>query len=192
MIQDEAGLADALKKVNNGLEEIHDYITRTGSTNGRFQFPPFGYLRECEQYRAEYAFIRDYDKKSNIAYTRLMLDVLKCLNDRTTIGLQAMTMTYKIRIVLVMSIAETLSKLNFTSKEIKGNGYNPRVRLLVIRNIISKDLAHELTWAWRTRQYIHLDLIHGRELGRYSIDDVNRATAACEALRESLAARAQR
>jgi len=192
VIHNEVELDEAVIRANTVLEDIHDYLTRTGSTDGKFQFPPFGYLKTCDQYRAEYDFIRDYNKRSNIAYTRQMLDVLKCLNDRTTIALQAMTMTYKMRIVLVMSIAETLSKLNFTRKELKDNGYNPRVRLPVIRKIINNDLAQELLWAWRTRQYIHIDLIHGRELGRYSIDDVNRATAACDSLRESLAAHAQR
>jgi len=190
MIHNQDELDQAVARVNIGLEEIHDYLTRTGGTNGKFQFPPFGYLKTCDQYRAEYDFIRDYNKRSNIAYTRQMLDVLKCLNDRTTLALQAMTMTYKMRIVLVTSIIETMTKHPFTRQELKKNKFNPRVRLLVKRNIINADLAEELYWSWRTRQSIHIDLIHGRELGRYNIADVDRAFAACDSLKERLAARA--
>ncbi len=190
MINNDAELAQALERVNSGIQDISEYMSRTGRNDGKIRFPT-GYLRTCEQHRADFAFIPDANLRSNIAYTLLALEVLKWLNDRTTLTGQAMTMIFKVGIVLITSIVESLTK-----HYLHGNGgrfnYGNRVQRLLRDNIIDADLAQELSWVWDKRQAIHLYQIDGRDYERYSVDDVNRAFTACYRLREFLAQRGNR
>lgn len=186
MIQNDDECAAVLAQVNTGIQEISNYLG-SDRNDAKIRFP-YGYLRTCPEHREGYTFIRSDLLKRNISYTLLLVDVLRWIVNRTTLGGPAQNMVFKHGIVLYTSIVEAIMK-HYLDGYGANQTFNVQVGRLIQHAGIGEQLAEDLRWLWSTRQGIHLGLLDRRDHEQYSLADTNRARETLRALRLKLTER---
>ena len=184
-IEDDKQLLEVVAQVNMGIQEIQDYLGAKNRKDARVKFPT-GFLRTCNDHRACYPFLQDYDLKSNIAYALMTTDVLRWLLNRTTIMGTAQQMLIKQGIAIIGGIIEAITKVYLKGYGSR-RGYKTRSERLMKLGVIDDELRRGLDWVWQRRQNIHLHLIHGRDFQDYSLNDYNWCVRVLHSLRDSMA-----
>jgi hypothetical protein len=126
--------------------------------------------------------VKDSTAQSNIAYQLMMSDLFSWLLNRTDITLTVKEMVIKYEIVIMASIAETLTVI-FTTKS---KSFKARLPILVSNDKISPETAVELNWMWDFRTGIHLFELDETEHNKYDETHFDRATMTVRKLVDEL------
>jgi len=185
LIRNDAELARVAKRTSEGLQAIQNYLGDKSSLAGKVKFPR-GYFSSAGQLRQEFSWIENWALKTNIAYTAMMLEVLRWLVRRTDIYAVPKEMIIKSGLFLLASICEAMMFQKGTPGLGLSATYKKRTKRLVELEVIEDDLKTELDWIWDTRSKVHLHLLENREFQKYVINDFEKAVRAEEKLRKLL------
>ncbi len=191
-IANQQELQDAVERAGELLQEIHNYCARRDSTwievpEAKVRFPR-GFIRTADHQRARIGFVRNYDLKTNLAYTLILSDAVLWLSLRTDLWGIPQEMLTKLYGFLLGSICESLTKDYL--RGICGRNYRGRTEFLVAEGVISEELKGELDWLWEARNRMHFFRLPGREyVNDYDTRFHRRAVAAFRGLIHSLSQR---
>ena len=180
-ITSEAELLAAAAEAGHLLQQIQDYVGKEATPFAQVRFPR-GYLRTAEQIREQLEFLPRSAFKSNVSYALMVCEVQSWLIARTDLFGTAREMVIKLRISLLGTIAESLTKVSLKGQ--CGGNYKRRTQFLVEQKIIGSDLQSELDWLWDMRNLMHLFQVEEHEWlsEKYTVKNQHRAAAALEAL----------
>jgi len=166
-------LQDKLQIVNEGIQEISDFLSPGPSENEKYLkicFPS-GYIRNADTFRNGLGCIEDNNIKSNIAYSLILSDLNTWLLNRTTIQGVLKEMIIKNEIHLMASICETI----IFNKVGKRTGYNKQVEKMFQNKMISEEARDGLHWLWEIRRGIHLFDLDEKEFDKYTLEDFTKS-----------------
>jgi hypothetical protein len=189
-IENDADLERVAAEVSERLQAMQDYTGRTSGPRGVIRFPR-GYLMGMAEIRRHYAFIGSSIRRSNIAYTVSLIQVMTWLLTRTDIALTARSMVCKLLIVLRASVAETMlaDALDGGKHARRRGSFKQRTERLERQGVISHEVRQALDRLWAQRNHIHLDHPGDAEHLKYGDEDARRARDAVLALHQQLGAR---
>ena len=189
-IKNETDLANAAKKAGNILQDIQDYLTLKDMGHSAFDQAkvrfPRGFIRTATSQRSRLNFIENKNLKSNIAYTIMLSDTVLWLINRTDISGIPKAMLFKLQIMLVGSVVESITKEYL--KNVCGKNYKKRTEYLVKNDAITPELKMKLDWIWDQRNYMHLFLLDESEYLRneYTKENHNRCVSSLRDLLRAL------
>ncbi len=180
-IQSDRALREAVDKVSELLQEIHDHSGRDFKKPWKIRFPR-GYIRPASNQRKRLEFLKNSSLKDNLAYTLILSDVIHWLLIRTDLGLTAKQMLIKLQLFLLGALVESITKGHLKGR--CGGHYRKRTQYLVSHRIINVDLKKDLDWIWEMRNHMHLFLITDSEYNctDYSHENLHRGVTAFKQL----------
>jgi hypothetical protein len=160
-IKNDNDLAIASREAGQILQDIQDYLSsknliRSEVQEAKVRFPR-GFIRTASSQKPRLRFIKNKILGSNVAYNIMLSDTIMWLLNRTDIAGIAKGMLFKVQIIIVAAIVESLTKEYL--KKICGDSYRfkNRTEFLVKKDIISQKLKEKLDWIWDKRSNnIHL------------------------------------
>lgn len=191
-IKSETDLKLSIQIVNEELQKIQDYLGRDKNDDGKIKFPR-KYLKTVNAHMGFLPHLANDALKRNIAYTAVMIDVLKWLIIRTDIAFTPREMIIKTAIILLVSMVEAVTnatvpiitcKLGKISKPV--TGYKERVKILYERKIISEEVRDVLKKAWALRGRVHIPVNGEVEINIYNDSVYNEILNAYEEMCNSL------
>lgn len=186
-IENDEQLQAASEKVTVLVQEMQNYLGERNAEQGRFRFPS-GFIRSAQHFRKSVDFLNDHTLQSNLAYTLILLDILRWVLNRMFVVGTAKEMLAKQIICVLGGVVESTTHCYLRGHVAKRTNYKFRTAKLVELGAITQKLKEELDWLWDTRMNEHLFLVGGREYQRYSVKESNRAVIAFRELRDALKA----
>lgn len=185
MINNDDELEDAVRIVNQNIQDIQDYLGQEPHEYGKIRFPR-RFIRTAGYFRNQLSFVEDVNVRDNLAYSLILTDIHRWLLIRTRVYGTVKEMIIKSGIVLLGSICETLAVIG--TSEIIGRNcrFRQRCNRMVNEEIIDRTLCRELVWLWESRSAIHIYEIDHSEYAKYTLNDYNRAVKAMRKLRRVL------
>lgn len=135
-IKNQEDLLLTVETISELLQSIQDYCQNNHHPEAKVRFPR-GYLRNCNEIRKDYQFIKERHVQDNIAYTTLLSEIISWLINRTHIGGIARAMLIKIYIVFQGAIIESITK---NLKGRCGQSFDKRTDYLFNQEIIDEKL----------------------------------------------------
>lgn len=185
MIRNRQELKAAVRRVDDDLQAIQDYLGRKDDPGGRVRFPR-GYIHTAADFRRHFWFVRDENLRRNLSYSLMLWDVHKWLIRRTDLSGQAQEMLFKTSICLLGSLAESLTKDALRGEIGRKAGFKKRTEKMILLKMITPELKSDLDWLWDTRNNEHLFLLTIPEYGHYSASDYTRASKTIVSLTSAL------
>lgn len=170
---DMSELEQRARRASDDIQFIQSFLGENKCEEAKIEFPK-GVIRYASGYQCQVSFLENKVLIKNISYSLIMMDVLRWLVIRTTIGLVAKEMIIKSAIIVLVSVVEAITK--GVSELIKGKivgGYENRLNLLVEENIISVEIRSKLMDAWRKRGKVHIPIKGEVEISCYDEKNIN-------------------
>jgi len=155
-------MVDEVGKLLQKIEELVAQNDDVFEEANKIRFPR-GYFKKVADIEREISFVENSNLRKNIAYALQYADLLKWVLGRFDIDFSILSIHNKTGLVLLGSIAEGL--LKGVKSGCRG-GFEALIKCIGKKNMISPELAKELKWLKKQRNYIHLDLISIRERSR--------------------------
>lgn len=162
-------ISDLLQQYENSCRNIQP----DGLTRLRF---PRGRIRRADTFRKRINFIKNPSLKSNIAYSRQLMDVVSWLMERFDLRGIAQEMLIKTSLVILASFAEVFVRQHLNMHNIKPNKkFKKNIEKLHQKELIDAELIEGLHSLREKRDNIHLDRIQRTEFGQYNMNDYKEA-----------------
>lgn len=175
----------SMKNANDTLQVVTYFLRHSGETDltGLKLRIPTEIIRTVRYFKLRLGCVKNPVLQKNLAYQLQLSDFFFWLLERTNISYSVREMIIKYSIVIMGSVAESLT-FEVVGKKLRG--FNDRVDFLRNKGMISDDCVKELKWLWVIRGGIHpFELTH-KEFDKYKAHEFKRAFDATRALLDEL------